>query len=497
MCVCRYITGIHFTQKACPFLRESFENNFPTSNYSNSEVNFEVSESLPDCALPVPERGITFLQMDERCGRSIVAEEISLGLTFEPKCLVVVIRPDHRKALFDEMLAAGRNLADPLEISVNYTVGLHSNPDVPSIESNCQNSLLMQENYEADKILQAEFTRLEQVREKIEKVTALKNLLEYANSHQRFFQSPSPPPPPPLPLSPEYPAEDIAAGRLSPPGPPVRARSNPPTSPMWPLSMSPPPCPGASHGRAPLPAASTGHRGSSKRGGVADSRGVRLRGDEDERMRPLGDRRAESMAGRRRGFYLSRVQHIVGALCRHVRVTISRLGFRVPCLSCTRPLENGRVHDNVPPYPIGRYWDAASNPDGAPFDEKLELLKAGPWCYKDEAGTETVECPSKADRTQRSGIWENKVCPEAAATTHTTHSRLTPTRTRVSSCACRGGVARIDFTAATTSSAHAWCPTNPAFYQKKTAAKSSPNATKRATWNVVSVHSPNNEYAWT
>lgn len=217
-----YITGIHFTQKACPYLKESFENSFPTSNFSNSEVNFEVSESKPDCAIPIPERGITFLQMDERCGRSIVAGEISLGLTFEPKCLVVVIRPDHRKALFDEMLAAGRNLADPLRVSVNYTVGLHSNPDVPSIESNCQNSLLMQENYEADKILQAEFTRLEQVREKIEKVTALKNLLEYANSHQRFFQSPSPPPPPPLPLSPEYPAEDIAAGRLSPPGPPVQ-----------------------------------------------------------------------------------------------------------------------------------------------------------------------------------------------------------------------------------------------------------------------------------
>ena len=222
MCVCRYITGIHFTQKACPFLRESFENNFPTSNYSNSEVNFEVSESHPDCALPVPERGITFLQMDERCGRSIVAEEISLGLTFEPKCLVVVIRPDHRKALFDEMLAAGRNLANALEISVNYTVGLHSNPDVPSIESNCQNSLLMQQNYEADKILQAEFSRLEQVRADIEKVTALKNLLEYANDHQRFFQPPSPPPPPPRPLSPEYSAEDIAAGRLSPPAPPVQ-----------------------------------------------------------------------------------------------------------------------------------------------------------------------------------------------------------------------------------------------------------------------------------
>ena len=57
---------------------------------------------------------------------------------------------------------------------------------------------------------------------------------------------------------------------------------------------------------------------------------------------------------------------------------------------------------------VRRYWDAASNPDGAPPDEKLELLKAGPWCYKDEAGEETIECSSKADRTQRAGIWENK-----------------------------------------------------------------------------------------
>ena len=126
-----------------------------------------------------------------------------------------------------------------------------------------------------------------------------------------------------------------------------------------------------------------------------------------------------------------------------------------------------------------RYWDAASNPDGAPPDEKLELLKAGPWCYKDEAGEETIECSSKADRTQRAGIWENKRwrrddryarlstlrCDQKA------HDSLRPLHT--------------DSTAAATSSDRAWCPTSQAFAQRKTAAKCLKNGIQRATLNAV------------
>jgi hypothetical protein len=54
------------------------------------------------------------------------------------------------------------------------------------------------------------------------------------------------------------------------------------------------------------------------------------------------------------------------------------------------------------------------NPDAAPADEKLELLKAGPWCFKDEFGTKALECDGKAQRTQRAGIYEMQVCSAIA-----------------------------------------------------------------------------------
>jgi hypothetical protein len=52
------------------------------------------------------------------------------------------------------------------------------------------------------------------------------------------------------------------------------------------------------------------------------------------------------------------------------------------------------------------YWDSARNPDAASADEKLELIRAGPWCFADELGTKALECDGKAQRTQRAGIYE-------------------------------------------------------------------------------------------
>jgi hypothetical protein len=52
---------------------------------------------------------------------------------------------------------------------------------------------------------------------------------------------------------------------------------------------------------------------------------------------------------------------------------------------------------------------AQHNPDAAPADEKNELLKAGPWCFADDSGTQTLECDGAAQRTQRAGVYELKV----------------------------------------------------------------------------------------
>jgi hypothetical protein len=77
-------------------------------------VSFFVDSEKPECALPSPEKAFTFLNLNEQCARSVVAGETVLGLTFEPRCMVVTIAADSRKDLFDQLLAAGRPLDDPM-----------------------------------------------------------------------------------------------------------------------------------------------------------------------------------------------------------------------------------------------------------------------------------------------------------------------------------------------------------------------------------------------
>lgn len=185
-----YIESIHFSEKACPHLPDDFQSAFPSNNLSRSEVSFFVDDARPDCALPIPGKGLTLLNLNEGCSRSVVPGERITGLTFEPLCMVVVIAPSSRKQLFDEMLAAGRALVEKLRVSVNYTVGLNPDPVVESIDANCQNSLLMSENHALDSVLQSKFSELERVREEIRKNREFSELLEWASDHQLFFQPP-------------------------------------------------------------------------------------------------------------------------------------------------------------------------------------------------------------------------------------------------------------------------------------------------------------------
>ena len=191
--------GVHFSHKACPFLNEDFETDFSTNNLSRSEVSFYVDNERPECALPLPGSALTFLNLNERCAKSVVPNETVIGLTYEPLCMVVVISPDSRKDLFDDLLAAGRPLVEKLRVEVNYTVGLKENPSVEAITSNCQNSILMNENHRRDMVLQDKFTELARIREEMRKNRAFANLLDWANDHTLFFQPPSLPPPPPPP----------------------------------------------------------------------------------------------------------------------------------------------------------------------------------------------------------------------------------------------------------------------------------------------------------
>ena len=109
-----YIEAIHFSNKSCPLITDQIAASFTTTNASRSEVSFFVNELTPDCALPTQGKAFTFLNLNEQCANSVVAGEHVIGLTFEPRCVVVTLATTSRRDLFDQLLAAGRPLDDPL-----------------------------------------------------------------------------------------------------------------------------------------------------------------------------------------------------------------------------------------------------------------------------------------------------------------------------------------------------------------------------------------------
>ena len=131
----------------------------------------------PASGRPIPGEGITLLNTNEQCGRSVLAGEIMDGVFFEPKCLVIVVTSENQLRLFEEMVAAGRVMTDEFSITLNYTIGTHpTTPNVELVASNCMNSLVLEENYELDTILQAQFSELETLRDE---VLALQRLQEF------------------------------------------------------------------------------------------------------------------------------------------------------------------------------------------------------------------------------------------------------------------------------------------------------------------------------
>lgn len=212
-----YIESIHFSELSCPKLDDTPANEFTDgNNVSNAEVSFFANGNHPECALPTPGHAVTFLNFNELCATSIVPGERVIGITFEPKCMVVVIAPDSRRDLFNQFVESGRPLDEKLVVEVNYTLGLESNPNFEAISTNCQNGELMHENYQLDRVLQAETTELAEVRANITQQTRIVALL------QTLLDS--------RPVSELRKELDAYKNRISPP-PPANAIAPPPSPP--------------------------------------------------------------------------------------------------------------------------------------------------------------------------------------------------------------------------------------------------------------------------
>lgn len=337
------IESLVFSNRSCPVSSDQFADSFTELDTSRSEVNFDVKETLPNCALPRPGAGLQFLNLNEECATSVVANEVVSGLEFEPACLVAVVQPASRKALFDEMMATGRPLDEYLQVEVNYTVALEPDPIVASASANCQNSMILIENYARDRTLQLEFTELEEVRAARDTTQELRNFLEYALDNRRLFQSPSPPPPPPPPPVPA----------LAPPASPIQVT---PTQRLAELQYQI---------------------------DIYTARERALLAVIDECVNSVGTR--ELVCG------------------------LSTAAASDPWLSNTSEPCRGYATRSTRVGDYCGFWESEYNPDAASADEQAELLETGPTCFADEEGTRVLACPSTADRTQRSGIYELEV----------------------------------------------------------------------------------------
>ena len=141
--------------------------------------------------------------------------------------MVVVVAPESESVLFNEMLSAGRNMAEPFRISVNFTVATGVTPDVKMANTNCQNGRVLATNYALDRTGQDQLDELESVRNSITIYTELIEFTKHVRDSQALVSidpatgkatllpdpPPPPPPPPPTPAGPD--------GSPAPPAPPA------------------------------------------------------------------------------------------------------------------------------------------------------------------------------------------------------------------------------------------------------------------------------------
>jgi len=348
-----FIESVHFAKFGCPEMFDDGVSNFG-SNVSRATVTFEVDPTKPDCALPVPEDAITVLNMNQRCKRLIVPTEIISDFDFEPRCMVLVLAPESEYVMFNEMLSAGRNMAEPFRISVNFTVATGETPDVKIANTNCHNGRVLAANYELDRTGQDELDELEATRNSI---TIYTELIEFTK-HVRDSQA----------LVSIDPATGKATLLPDPPPPP------PP----------PPPTPGGPDG-APAPPAPPSLVSLDRQVAIYEEEKLAFERREAELVAHLED-------------------CVVGDRAKGVVCGKSKNEAPNPWLALDGVRCRGYATQQTREKDYCGFWLSDVNPLAADTDLRIELLEAGPFCIA-ESGEPAV-CSSNASRTQRSGVYD-------------------------------------------------------------------------------------------
>ena len=117
----------------------------------------------------------------------------------------MLILPESRAALRDELVEAGRPLTHPCRILVQYTTARSQDPDLAVASTNCAVGRELQLLYEHDLVGQAEADLLQQLQQELTMTRAARDILQ---KDINGLSAHTPPPPPPPPSSP--PADENA-----------------------------------------------------------------------------------------------------------------------------------------------------------------------------------------------------------------------------------------------------------------------------------------------
>ena len=191
------IEGLWLSDAHCADAVSQFD---PSSD--RSAVSFGQVEGREHCVEADSDHSITLFYRDAACraGRNAY-EEFSphKPSTFQPRCLVVLIEPESRAALRDELVQAGRVLTDYLRVQVNYTTTLSANPDLGVASSNCALGLMLKKLHEADLEGQRERDALAWAQANLTLARQQYTLFKRTLDGLSAWRPPAAPPPPPPP----------------------------------------------------------------------------------------------------------------------------------------------------------------------------------------------------------------------------------------------------------------------------------------------------------
>lgn len=175
---------------------------FDTEN-TRAYVSYGTVRGRESCVEVDSAHAITMFYRNQGCrnGRTEYEEfQSHRPSTWQPRCLVLLIEPDNRAALRDELVEIGRSLIDPINVMVQFTTTLSADPDFQVSSVNCAIGRELQMLHEHDLVGQTDTDLVHTLEEELTKARVQEQLFRDVVDGLSAYRPPNPPPPPsPLP----------------------------------------------------------------------------------------------------------------------------------------------------------------------------------------------------------------------------------------------------------------------------------------------------------